>query len=84
VHSQAADWNCHAYVPDVVAPSALHLGRMSDTALDTPQSLREKAEKCFRLAGNLPQGGDADTLERYGRELLEQAEQVEAASKTEG
>lgn len=41
--------------------------------------LREKAERCFRLAKEAGRAEDADLLNELGREYLEMARKLEAA-----
>lgn len=52
---------------------------MSDDWLHSPQSLRQDAERCFRLAANLSSQRDQDALLGFGRELVQRAERMEAA-----
>jgi hypothetical protein len=52
---------------------------MTDTLLQTPQSLREEAERCFRHAETLRNEKDRETVIEYARELLVRAERMEAA-----
>jgi hypothetical protein len=54
---------------------------MSDPVLETPEQLRDKAERCLRLASNLSSKRDVEKLEEYARELLEEAERLETARR---
>jgi hypothetical protein len=47
----------------------------------TPQKLRDDAERCFRLANTINDARSHDALMEYGRELLDRAEKMEAASR---
>ena len=44
------------------------------TSSDTPDRLRERAERCFRLAYGTTDEGVRDALVAYGRELVEKAD----------
>ncbi len=59
--------------------SALASSPMTDTLLQSSQSLREEAERCFRHAETLTNPKDREIVREYARELLVRAERVEAA-----
>jgi len=48
-------------------------------AIDTPQSLRQKAEQAFRLASQTLDTAVHDALMLHSQELLSRAERMEAA-----
>ncbi len=52
---------------------------MPDDRLHSPQSLRQDAERCFRLARNLSSQRDQNALTEFGRDLVQRAERMEAA-----
>ncbi len=54
---------------------------MADEHAQTPQKLRDDAERCFRLANTINDARAHDALMEYGRELLDRAERVEASSR---
>jgi hypothetical protein len=54
---------------------------MADEYAQTPQKLRDDAERCFRLANTINDVRAHDALMEYGRELLDRAERMEAASR---
>jgi hypothetical protein len=48
---------------------------------DTPQSLRERADRAFRLAGATADTSAHDALMLYGQELLAEAERIESEAE---
>jgi len=46
---------------------------------DSPKSLRERAERAFRLASATMDASAHDALMLYGQELLAEAERIESA-----
>lgn len=52
---------------------------MSRAPLHTPEWFREEAEHCFQLAEKIVDQKASEALVAYGRELLGQAERMEAA-----
>jgi hypothetical protein len=54
---------------------------MADEHAQTLQKLRDDAERCFRLANTINDARAHDALMEYGRELLDRAERMEAASR---
>ncbi len=46
--------------------------------VDTPEWYRDEAERCFRLAEKMTDQKSVESLVAYGRELLGQAERMEA------
>lgn len=52
---------------------------MSRAPLHTPEWFREEAERCFQLAEKIVDQKASEALVAYGRELLGQAERMEAA-----
>jgi len=51
---------------------------MRRAPVDTPEWFRDEAERCFRVAEKMMDQKSADSLTAYGRELLAQAERMEA------
>jgi hypothetical protein len=58
--------------------SLLGSGSAASAVLDTPEWLRQEAEKCFLLADKTIDEKAADALLTYGSELLARAERMEA------
>jgi hypothetical protein len=54
---------------------------MEDSTGKDPDALREKAERCFRLAYAMTDNLVRDALVNYGRELQARADQMEANSR---
>ena len=52
---------------------------MDEWAIDTPESLRQKAEQASRLASMTWDTSTHDALVLYAQELLARAEKMEAA-----
>jgi hypothetical protein len=57
---------------------------MDDWPNSTPRSLREQAEKCFRLAEGTTDDRTHDALVTYGEELRARAERMEAVLERAG
>jgi hypothetical protein len=47
---------------------------------DTPQSLRERADRAFRRASSTTDASAHDALMLYGQELLAEAERIECGA----
>jgi hypothetical protein len=54
---------------------------MAEEYPQTPQKLRDDAERCFRLASTITDASAHDALIEYGRGLLDRAEGTEAAPR---
>lgn len=48
---------------------------------DSPKSLRERAERAFRLASATTDASAHDALMLYGHELMAEAERIEGAAE---
>jgi hypothetical protein len=57
---------------------------MEDWPNSSPRSLREQAEKCFRLAQGTTDDRTHDALVTYGEELWARAERMEAVLERAG
>ena len=56
---------------------------MIEESSNTPEKLRDRAERCTRLAAALTDARTIDALTRYARELLEEADRMEASKPVE-
>jgi hypothetical protein len=54
---------------------------MKDLPNDTPMSLRERADRAFRLASSTTDTSAHDALMLYGQELLAEAERIECGAE---
>ena len=50
---------------------------------DTPQSLRERADRAFRLASGTTDASAHDALMFYGQELLAEADRIESTAEAD-
>jgi hypothetical protein len=50
---------------------------------DTPQSLRERADRAFRLASGTTDASAHDALMLYGQELLAEADRIESTAEAD-
>jgi hypothetical protein len=54
--------------------------RMMEESLSTPEKLRQRAERCTRLAAGLTDARTIGALRRYAHELLVEANWMEAST----